>query len=187
MLALWLSLTALAADVPAAAEGLGRGVHVVVTETVDAPPEVVWSHFADDFAGIAAWSEGVSASRPMTSADLPAGFAPDADAPLIGRVVTVNGRDQSHTLVDFDAAGRTLTFRSGELPRVLAYAQNTHRIEPTEDGGTRLTIDAYLVPVGVAKLMRGVIERKFTGYMEAYVGEARTAIEDASADLGGAR
>lgn len=171
-----LSLPSLAADVPEAAEGLGNGVHVVVTETFDAPPTAVWAMFSD-FAAIDQWSSGIDASRAMTRSDLPEGYEPDPDAPMIGRVVTTNGREQTNTLVDYDDGAMRLTFRAGGLPRVLRYAQNTHTVEPLEGGGSRVTVEVYLVPGGVAKLFRSKIERKFTGYMIDYLAQAKRHVE----------
>lgn len=171
-----LTLPSFAAEAPEAAQGLGKGVRVVVTETVDAAPEVVWDLFAD-FAAIDTWSSGIDASRPMTPAEMPEGYAVDPDAPVMGRIVTTNGRDQSHILVNYDADATTLTFRSGDLPKVLRYAQNTHTIEALSNGRTRVTVDVYLVPAGVAKLFRGKLERKFTGYMVDYLAEAKHHLE----------
>jgi len=80
--------TALATEptVPAAAEGLGQGIRIQLSQTIDATPEATWGLFAEDFADIADWS-GVPSSRALTAAEVPAGFVPDSDAPIPGRVV----------------------------------------------------------------------------------------------------
>ena len=173
------SLSALAAtpDVPEAAAGLGPGFHVRLDRTIDADPAVVWETFAENFADIASWSEGVTSSRPLDASEVPAGFTPDADAPVVGRFVSSGLGDQEHVLVDYDEPAGTFTFRSAGLPPVMAYAQNTHRIVALPDGKTEVFIDVYIVPKGIARLMRGKISDTFTGYMEAYLDESQAYLE----------
>lgn len=173
------SLTALAAepDVPAAAADLGAGFHVRVDRTIDAGADVVWETFAENFADIASWSGGVASSRPLEAGEVPEGFTPDADAPVVGRHVSSALGDQEHVLVDYDEPAGTFTFRSAGLPPVMAYAQNTHHIVALPDGKTQVLIDVYIVPKGVARLMRGKISDKFTGYMEAYLDESQAYLE----------
>lgn len=175
-----LALTAAASEpVPAAAADLGKGMHIQVSRTIDASLEETWALFADDFAGISAWSAGVEASRELAAAELPEGFSADGDAPMLGRVVTVGGKEQSHVLVDFDSTGGTFTFRSSDLPPVMAYAQNAHTIEALPDGRTRVSVDVYLVPRGLGRLLSGKIAEKFTGYMDGYLSEAQAHLESA--------
>ena len=100
------------------------------------------------------------------------------DAPVLGRVVTSDAQgDQLQVLIDFDRALRTFTFRAGNPPGVLAYAHNTHTIVDLGDGRSRVEIDVVIVPKGVARLLKGKIQSRFTAYMEAYLDEAQAAIE----------
>jgi len=80
-------------------------------------------------------------------------------------------------LTDYDEAAGTFTFRSAGLPPVMAYAQNTHTIEALPDGRTQVWVDVYIVPRGIAKLMRGKLAETFTEYMEAYLDESRAQLE----------
>jgi len=138
---LFLISSVLAAEVPAAAEGLGKGMHIQLTQSVEAPAEDAWRVLAHEYVALDSWSSMVEASREMSEADLPEGYAPDPDAPVIGRVVTTGFGEVSETLVDYDEAAMTFTFRAGGLPKMLAYSQNTHRVLDDGDGSSTITYD----------------------------------------------
>lgn len=180
------SLSAHAGDPAATAAEYGRGFHATADVVIDAPVDVVWAHYTEDFAAIADWHGGIETSRAMTAAEVPEGYAVDPDAPMPGRVVVVDGKTQSQTLTDWDAGARTFTFRAGDLPFIMNYAHNTHVFTATDDGRTRVSVDVTLVPAGPLKLFGDKIADKFSGYMDGYLAAGKTALEqrDGVAQLG---
>lgn len=166
-----------------AAPDLDKGVHIHLERTIAASADETWQFFAEDFAGIGAWANGLQ-SRPLAVSDVPAAIPADDDAPVPGRIVDDGKRDQVHVLVDFDRQGRTFTFRAGNPPGVLAYAHNQHTIVDLADGRSRVDIDVVIVPRGIAKLLKGTIEKKFTAYMVAYLDDAEAGLTSAVADGG---
>ncbi len=175
----FLSLTAFAAEpaIPAAAADLGRGMHIHLEQTVDAPADEAWRVLAHEYVGVDAWSSTVLASRPMTEADLTEGYSSDPAAPVIGRVVTSGFGDVTEALVMYDEAGKTFTFRAGNLPGIIAYSQNTHTVTALSDGTSLVAYDIYVVPGGVMRLMKGKLRSKMTTGLGHHLEEAAAYIE----------
>ncbi|MFT5680918.1 MAG: hypothetical protein ACI8RZ_001824 [Myxococcota bacterium] len=175
----FLSLTAFAAEpaIPAAAEGLGKGMHIHLEQTIAAPADEVWRVLAHEYVGVDVWSSIVLASRPMTTADLSEGTTSDPDAPVIGRVVTSGFGDVTEALVMYDEADRTFTFRAGNLPGIIAYSQNTHEVHDLGDGTSTVTFDIYVVPKGVMRLMKGKLRSKLSEGLGHHLEEAAAYIE----------
>jgi len=165
------------AEVPEAAAALPQGLHISLEQAVDAPASEVWGLLAHDYVSINDWSSVVLASREMLESDLPEGFAADADAPVIGRIVTSGFGDVSETLVMYDEDEKTFTFRAGGLPGFIAYSQNTHAVLDMGDGTSLITYDIYLVPKGPMRLMKGKLERRFQEVLGHHLEEAKDYIE----------
>lgn len=113
-----------------------EGIEVHASTTVEHAPETMWRLLAEGFVSNAAQMvDGVEASRPAAADELPDGFEADVRAPVVGRVVTASsGGDRLHVLVDYDAEELQFTFRSASLPKVIAYAHNTHTLVPVDNG-----------------------------------------------------
>ncbi len=162
--------------VPAAAQDLPLGLHIHLEEEVAASADESWSMLAHDYVDVADWTGTVVKSWEMTDADVPAGMAAHADAPVIGRMVKSKLGVISETLVAYDDAGRTFTFRAGGLPAVLAYSQNTQHVIELPDGRSKITWDIYVVPNG-PPMLRKKIEKRFTRNLGRVLLEARDRIE----------
>ena len=165
----------------AAPPDLDAGVRVHLERAVDAPADQVWAFLGEDFARFD-WVDGLE-SRALLEGEVPADMTVDPDAPVPGRVVLGGRGEQLQVLVDFDADGRTFTFRAGDPPGLLSYAHNQHTVVDLGGGRSRVDIDVVLVPRGVARLlMKGRLEAKFTEYMVAYLDAAEAGIEAAAGD-----
>lgn len=165
------ALTLFASLAHADAPDVAKGIQIHLERTVDASADRAWSFLGDDFAQMGTWAEGLE-SRALLHEEVPDGIAADPDAPVPGRMVDDGRREQVQVLVDFDAAARSFTFQAGNPPGVLAYAHNQHTIVDLGDGRSRVELDIVLVPKGIATLLKGKLQRKFSAYMEAYLDEA---------------
>ena len=173
-----LAASALSQTVPTEAADLGPGVHIHVEREVNASADAAWALLAHDFADIESWSSKVVASRAMTTEDVPARFSVDPDAPLPGRVVTAGKFGElTETLVMYDEAGKTFRFAGDGLPKILPYAGNTQAVVDLGQGRSRVTWDIYVVPKGMAKLMKGKIAKRMESGLSQTLDEAVAAIE----------
>ncbi len=184
VLTLLLTFAATAATAP---PDLDKGMQIHVERDIDAPAGRAWEVLGEDFVGIDRWVLDFD-SRALTAGEVPHGIAPHPDAPVFGRLIRIDGKpDQIQVLTEFDPAARSFTFRAGNPPKVLAYAHNRHTVVDLGDGRSRVDIDVVLVPKGIAKLLKGKIEKKYTAYMEAYLDDAEAGITGATVAEAGAR
>ncbi len=163
-------------DIPAAAAHLPEGVHVHLETEVDASTDASWAMLAHEYVGVSDWTTTVKNSWVMTPSDVPEGVAADADAPVIGRMVKSKLGVISETLVNYDEAGKTFTFRAGGLPSIIAYSQSTQQVVDLGDGRSKITWDIYMVP-NVPPTMHKRLEKRFQRKLGAVLEEARVRIE----------
>ena len=172
------SANAAAGTVPPEAADLPAGVHIHLEREVDASAEEAWRVLAHEYVDVAVWSTSTAESWEMTAADVPEGYTPDPDAPVIGRVLTsAKFGEITETLVMYDEEGRSFRFAGGGLPKIMPYAGNTQSVVDLGDGRSKIVFDIYFVPKGPAKLMKGKIKKVFERGLGRSLDEAATYIE----------
>ncbi|MBX2796736.1 MAG: SRPBCC family protein [Myxococcales bacterium] len=182
MLMCWGCLAAVTAH--ADAPELDKAVHIHLERTVEASADRAWQFLGERFERLGEWSDGLD-SRALRQSEVPDGMTVDPEAPVAGRVVNDGRREQIQVLVDFDSASRSFTFQAGNPPGALAYAHNRHAIVDLGGERSRIDIDVVLQPRGIARLLKGTLERKFTAYMQAYLDQAEAGIEGSAPVDGG--
>jgi hypothetical protein len=118
--------------------------------TVEAPADAVWDLVGRRFDRIGEWATAIAASAPI--APTPSATAPTrspastvAGAPVAGRVCRTGIRllpEVTETIVAYDDAARTLTYRASGLPAFVATARNTWTVTPVGEQRTRVTLQA---------------------------------------------
>jgi hypothetical protein len=105
---------------------------------VTAPAQAVWEIIGPGFDRIGDWATAVPSSTAVTGSG-PAG------APVTGRVCTTGIRlapQVTETLLDYDDAGRTLTYAASGMPGFVSTARNTWTVTPLDDHRCRVILDA---------------------------------------------
>ena len=115
-------------------------MHVQLTKDVDAPAEIAWQILGPEFATIAEWADFVRASKPVSTAEVPASVTVAANAPVPGRETTTKATLREF-ITSYDEEGRTLTFDADGLPAIVTRGRNVQSVTATGPETSRVTFD----------------------------------------------
>ena len=113
---------------------------------MEAPAERVWEIVAHRFADVGQWATAIPVSRPSSEP------ARDPGSPVAGRVCETGVSlfpEVEETIVDYDEAGRRLTYRGAGLPAFIAEARNRWSVVPVDDQRTSVRLDATVETRGL--------------------------------------
>jgi hypothetical protein len=136
---------------------------------IDAPAERVWAVLAHEFAGISVWASGVSHSAPTAIA---------ADGPAeSGRVCQTSVGEVRETIIRFDEAGRSMSYRADGLPGFVAEAVNNCSVIAQGPNRSVVAMRADFRPKGILgvimvpllKFQMGRLMREATEELRHYV------------------
>lgn len=116
--------------------------HIVI----EAPAAEVWEVIGPQFDRIGQWATVIPSSAPHAT------VATGIDAPVPGRVCHTGLRSVpsvSETIIDYDAAARTLTYQAGDLPAFIAVARNRWQVTAIGDHRSSVRFDAHLETRGL--------------------------------------
>jgi hypothetical protein len=154
---------------------------------IDAPAERVWAVLAHEFANISVWASGVSHSAPAaTIADGPVGS---------GRVCQTFVGEVTETIIRFDEAGRSMSYRADGLPGFVAEAVNTCSVIAEGPNRSVVLIGADVRPQGflgfvmlpLLKIQLGKLVREATEELRHYVETGQPHPRKLRADAAPAR
>lgn len=154
----------------------GPGFAVDVRTPIDAPPDAVWALVGHRFADIDEWSSTVDRSVAVTVGELD-GAVVASGAPVAGRRTTSRAGTLTEVLVAWDDAGRSFTFDTLGLPRLLRLAQNRTTVEAMPDGGSMVVFDVRIVLHPALALLAPVLRRRMAHTFGQVQDDLRCAVE----------
>ncbi|MBV7337433.1 SRPBCC family protein, partial [Chloroflexi bacterium TSY] len=138
-----------------------KTLDIHLEKEIDAPAEEVWAVLAHEFAEIDKWSSTVNVSRTLEDREVPPGFAVAAEAPIPGRSTTSPVGEIHEIFTMYCEENMEYTFRAAELPFLLAYAHNTHRVVSIGDDRSLLTFDLRMELSGIFKAFGSILRGRF--------------------------
>ena len=146
------------------------GLDIHLEKEINAPAEEVWGVLAHQFAEMDKWSATVDTARVLEDSEVPVGFDVAPDAPIPGRSTTAALGEIHEIFTMYSEENMEYTFRAAELPFLLSYAHNTHRVTALDNGKSLVTFELRLELAGVFKaltpILKGRFESTFGGVQE---------------------
>jgi Polyketide cyclase / dehydrase and lipid transport len=133
-------------------------MRVSVEIPIDAPADAVWQIVGPRFADIGRWASAIRSSRTANAEP------PDRTAPFNGRVCETGLRIAprvTETIVAYDDAARTLTYKGDGLPAFVALASNRWRVTAIAPGRCVLSLDATIGLRGAARIVAPALRVRF--------------------------
>ncbi|MEM7531276.1 MAG: SRPBCC family protein [Chloroflexota bacterium] len=144
---------------------------------INAPAEEVWSVLAHQFAEMDKWSATVDTARVLEESEVPAGFDVAPEAPIPGRSTTAALGEIHEIFTMYSEENMEYTFRAAELPFLLNYAHNTHRVTALDDGKSMVTFDLRLELSGIFKALTPVLKGRFESTFGGVQDELKVYME----------
>ena len=128
---------------------------------INASADKVWGVLAHQFAEIGEWAPHIEYSRIIEDSEVPTHFKVADSAPVPGRATPNPLGEVTEVLTMYSENDKAFTFEADGPRPIFNHTQNTTHVIDQGADKCLVTFDLELMPKGVFKLFKPVLERRF--------------------------